>query len=118
MITKAEKMYKRMQKAHKLLSEIEMDLDMDLVNWCVDQIDDEDENVDKMVNAILDFPDCLRDYAMRMRSWQHYQFLYTSNNEYILNSPHSYLRLSSYLCIAYPDHMGSQYRLSLSGHPS
>ena len=66
MITKAEKMYKRMQKAHKLLSEIEMD--MDLVNWCIDQIDDEDENVDKMVNAILDFPDSLRDYAMRMRS--------------------------------------------------
>jgi hypothetical protein len=68
MITRAEKMHKRMQKAHKLLSEIEMDLDMDLVNWCIDQIDDDDENVDKMVNAILDFPDCLRDYAMRMRS--------------------------------------------------
>jgi succinate dehydrogenase flavin-adding protein (antitoxin of CptAB toxin-antitoxin module) len=68
MITKAEKIYKRMQKAHKLLSEIEMDLDMDLVNWCVDEIDSDDENVDKMVNAILDFPDSLRDYAMRMRS--------------------------------------------------
>jgi succinate dehydrogenase flavin-adding protein (antitoxin of CptAB toxin-antitoxin module) len=68
MITRAEKIYKRMQKAHKLLSEIEMDLDMDLVNWCVDEIDSDDENVDKMVNAILDFPDSLRDYAMRMRS--------------------------------------------------
>jgi hypothetical protein len=68
MITRAEKMYKRMQKAHKLLSEIEMDMDMDLVNWCVDEIDSDDENVDKMVNAILDFPDSLRDYAMRMRS--------------------------------------------------
>jgi succinate dehydrogenase flavin-adding protein (antitoxin of CptAB toxin-antitoxin module) len=68
MITKAEKIYKRMQKAHKLLSEIEMDMDMDLVNWCVDEIDSDDENVDKMVNAILDFPDSLRDYAMRMRS--------------------------------------------------
>lgn len=68
MIERVEKMYKRIHKAHKLLSEIEMDLDMDLVNWCIDQIDDEDESVDKMVNAILDFPDCLRDYAMRMRS--------------------------------------------------
>jgi succinate dehydrogenase flavin-adding protein (antitoxin of CptAB toxin-antitoxin module) len=68
MITRAEKIYKRMQKAHKLLSEIEMDLDMDLVNWCIDQIDSDDENVDKMVNAILDFPDSLRDYAMRMCS--------------------------------------------------
>ena len=68
MIERVEKMYKRMQKAHKLLSEIEIALDMELVNWCIDQIDDEDENVDKMVNAILDFPDCLRDYAMRMRS--------------------------------------------------
>jgi hypothetical protein len=68
MIERAEKMHKRMQKAHKLLSEIEIALDMELVNWCIDQIDDDDENVDKMVNAILDFPDCLRDYAMRMRS--------------------------------------------------
>jgi hypothetical protein len=67
-ITRAEKMYKRIHKAHKLLSEIELALDTEMVNWCIDQIDDEDENVDKMVNAILDFPDCLRDYAMRMRS--------------------------------------------------
>jgi len=107
MITRAEKMYKRMQKAHKLLSEIEIALDMELVNWCIDQIDDEDENVDNMVNAILDFPDCLRDYAMRMRSWLFYQFLYTSNNEHIHIYSHRSRSYSSYCSKSFLNHLGS-----------
>jgi succinate dehydrogenase flavin-adding protein (antitoxin of CptAB toxin-antitoxin module) len=68
MIDRVEKMYKRMQKAHKLLSEIELALDMEMVNWCIEEIDCDDERLATMVDNILDFPDSLRDYALRMRS--------------------------------------------------
>jgi hypothetical protein len=68
MIERVEKMHKRIEKAHKLLSKITIALDRELVNYCIDMIDDGDERLDKMVNDILDFPDELREYANKLRS--------------------------------------------------
>ena len=68
MIERVEKMHKRMEKAHKLLQQIVIALDSEMVNYCIDMIDDDDERLDKMVNDILDFPDTLREYANEMRS--------------------------------------------------
>jgi hypothetical protein len=68
MIERVEKMHKRMEKAHKLLQQIVIALDREMVNYCIDMIDDDDERLDKMVNDILDFPDVLREYANEMRS--------------------------------------------------
>jgi len=68
MIERVEKMHKKIEKAHKLLSKITIALDMELVNYCIDMIDCDDERLDKMVNDILDFPDTLREYANEMRS--------------------------------------------------
>jgi len=68
MIERVEKMHKRIEKAHKLLQQIVIALDQELVNYCIDMIDDEDERLDKMVNDILDFPDVLREYANELRS--------------------------------------------------
>lgn len=69
MIERVEKMHAKMEKAHKLLQQIVFALDAEMVNYCIDMIDDEDERLDKMVNDILDFPDTLREYANEMRSW-------------------------------------------------
>ena len=68
MIERVERMHKRMEKAHKLLQEIVIALDMELVNWCIEEIDCDDERLAKMVDDILDFPDTLREYALDMRS--------------------------------------------------
>jgi hypothetical protein len=68
MIERAEKMHKRIKKAEKLLEKIVIALDSELVNYCIDEIDSDDERLDKMVNDILDFPDILREYANEMRS--------------------------------------------------
>jgi hypothetical protein len=68
MIDRVEKMHKRMEKCHKLLEKIVVALDSELVNYCIDEIDSDDERLDKMVNDILDFPDSLREYANEMRS--------------------------------------------------
>ena len=68
MIERVEKMHKRIEKAHKLLQQIVIALDSEMVNYCIDMIDDDDERLDKMVNDILDFPDALREYANEMRS--------------------------------------------------
>jgi hypothetical protein len=68
MIERVEKMHKRMEKCHKLLQQIVIGLDREMVNYCIDMIDDDDERLDKMVNDILDFPDVLREYANEMRS--------------------------------------------------
>lgn len=68
MIDRVEKMHKRIEKAHKLLEKIVVALDSELVNYCIDMIDSDDERLDKMVNDILDFPDVLREYANEMRS--------------------------------------------------
>jgi hypothetical protein len=68
MIDRVEKMHKRMEKCHKLLEKIAIALDSELINYCIDEIDSDDERLDKMVNDILDFPDCLREYANEMRS--------------------------------------------------
>jgi hypothetical protein len=68
MIERVEKMHKRMEKARKLLDQITIALDSEMVNYCIDMIDDEDERLDKMVNDILDFPDVLREYANELRS--------------------------------------------------
>jgi hypothetical protein len=68
MIERVEKMHKRIEKCHKLLSKITIALDSELVNYCIDMIDDGDERLDKMVNDILDFPDELREYANKLRS--------------------------------------------------
>lgn len=70
MIERVEKMHKRIEKAHKLLQQIVIALDSEMVNYCIDMIDDDDERLDKMVNDILDFPDALREYANEMRSWR------------------------------------------------
>ncbi len=80
MIERVEKMHKRIEKAHKLLSKITIALDRELVNYCIDMIDDGDERLDKMVNDILDFPDELREYANKLRSWLSYRILYTLDN--------------------------------------
>ena len=68
MIQRVEKMHKKMEKAHKLLQQIVIGLDREMVNYCIDMIDDEDDRLDKMVNDILDFPDVLREYANELRS--------------------------------------------------
>jgi len=68
MIERVEKMYKRMEKCHKLLQEIVIALDTEMINWCIDEIDSDDERLAKMVDDILDFPDTLREYALDMRS--------------------------------------------------
>jgi hypothetical protein len=68
MIERVEKMHKRIEKAHKLLEKIVVALDSEMVNYCIDMIDDGDERLDKMVNDILDFPDELREYANKLRS--------------------------------------------------
>jgi hypothetical protein len=68
MIERVEKMHKRVEKAHKLLQQITIALDREMVNYCIDMIDDGDERLDQMVNDILDFPDTLREYANEMRS--------------------------------------------------
>ena len=68
MIERVEKMHKRIEKAHKLLQQIVIALDSEMVNYCIDMIDDDDERLDKMVNDILDFPDTLREYANELRS--------------------------------------------------
>ena len=57
-----------MEKAHKLLQNIVVALDRELINYCIDEIDSEDENLSKMCNDILDFPDELREYANELRS--------------------------------------------------
>ncbi len=77
MIERVEKMHKRMEKAHKLLEKIVVALDAEMINYCIDEIDSDDERLDKMVNDILDFPDTLREYANEMRSWLSYRILYT-----------------------------------------
>ena len=68
MIERVEKMHKRIEKAHKLLQQIVIALDTEMVNYCIDMIDEGDERLDKMVNDILDFPDTLREYANELRS--------------------------------------------------
>lgn len=118
MIERAEKMHKRIKKAERLLEKIVIALDAEMVNWCIDEIDDDDDHITELTNTILDFPDRLREYANEMRSWLSYQILYTSNNEYDLNYPHSTLSPSSGYRIPYSDHLGSQYRLPLSIYSS
>jgi len=39
-----------------------------MVNWCIDEIDSDDDYVTELTNTILDFPDRLREYANEMRS--------------------------------------------------
>ena len=68
MIERVEKMHKRMMKAEKLLSKIKIALDTEMINWCIEEIDCDDERLAKMVDDILDFPDTLREYALDMRS--------------------------------------------------
>jgi succinate dehydrogenase flavin-adding protein (antitoxin of CptAB toxin-antitoxin module) len=68
MIERVEKMHKRMMKAEKLLSKIKIALDYELINWCIEEIDCDDERLAIMVEDILDFPDTLREYALDMRS--------------------------------------------------
>ena len=68
MIERVEKMHKQMMKAEKLLSKIKIALDMELINWCIEEIDCDDERLATMIDDILDFPDTLREYALDMRS--------------------------------------------------
>ena len=68
MIERVERMHKRMEKCHKLLEEIVIALDTEMINWCIEEIDCDDERLAKMVDDILDFPDTLREYALDMRS--------------------------------------------------
>jgi hypothetical protein len=68
MIERAEKMHKRIKKAEKLLEKIVIALDSEMVNWCIDEIDSDDDYVTELTNTILDFPDRLREYANEMRS--------------------------------------------------
>jgi succinate dehydrogenase flavin-adding protein (antitoxin of CptAB toxin-antitoxin module) len=68
MIERVEKMHKRMLKAEKQLQKIVIALDAEMVNYCIDEIDCDDERLAKMVDDILDFPDTLREYALDMRS--------------------------------------------------
>ena len=68
MIERVEKMHKRMMKAEKLLQKIKIALDYELINWCIEEIDCDDERLAIMVEDILDFPDTLREYANDMRS--------------------------------------------------
>ena len=57
-----------MEKCHKLLEEIVIALDTEMINWCIDEIDSADERLATMIDDILDFPDTLREYALDMRS--------------------------------------------------
>jgi succinate dehydrogenase flavin-adding protein (antitoxin of CptAB toxin-antitoxin module) len=68
MIERVEKMHKRMEKAKKLLDQITIALDTEMINWCIEEIDSDDERLAKMVDEVLDFPDDLRAYANEMRS--------------------------------------------------
>jgi succinate dehydrogenase flavin-adding protein (antitoxin of CptAB toxin-antitoxin module) len=68
MIERVEKMHKRMEKARKLLEKIAVALDYELINWCIEEIDCDDDRLAMMVEDILDFPDDLREYANRLRS--------------------------------------------------
>ena len=68
MIERVEKMHKKMMKAEKLLQKIKIALDYELINYCIDEIDCDDERLAIMVEDILDFPDTLREYALDMRS--------------------------------------------------
>jgi len=68
MIERAEKMHKRIKKAEKLLEKIVIALDSELINYCIEEIDCDDECLAKMVDDILNFPDTLREYANEMRS--------------------------------------------------
>jgi succinate dehydrogenase flavin-adding protein (antitoxin of CptAB toxin-antitoxin module) len=68
MIERVEKMHKQMMKAEKLLSKIKIALDYELINWCIEEIDCDDERLAMMVDDILEFPDTLREYALDMRS--------------------------------------------------
>jgi len=68
MIERVEKMHKRIEKAHKLLQQIVIALDAELINYCIDMIDEGDEILEKKINDILDFPDTLREYANELRS--------------------------------------------------
>jgi succinate dehydrogenase flavin-adding protein (antitoxin of CptAB toxin-antitoxin module) len=68
MIERVEKMHKRMEKAKKLLDQITIALDTEMINWCIEEIDSDDERLAKMVDDVLNFPDDLREYANEMRS--------------------------------------------------
>jgi succinate dehydrogenase flavin-adding protein (antitoxin of CptAB toxin-antitoxin module) len=68
MIERVEKMHRRMMKAEKQLQKIKIALDYELINWCIEEIDCDDERLAIMVEDILDFPDTLREYALDMRS--------------------------------------------------
>ena len=68
MIERVERMHKRMMKAEKELQKIAIALDTEMINWCIEEIDCDDERLAKMVDDILDFPDTLREYALDMRS--------------------------------------------------
>jgi len=68
MIERVEKMHKRMEKAKRILDQIVIALDTEMVNWCIEEIDCDDERLAKMVDDVLNFPDDLREYANEMRS--------------------------------------------------
>jgi succinate dehydrogenase flavin-adding protein (antitoxin of CptAB toxin-antitoxin module) len=68
MIERVERMHKRMLKVEKQLQKIVIALDAELINWCIEEIDCDDERLALMVDDILDFPDTLREYANEMRS--------------------------------------------------
>jgi succinate dehydrogenase flavin-adding protein (antitoxin of CptAB toxin-antitoxin module) len=68
MIDRVEKIHKRMLKVEKQLQKIKIALDYELINWCIEELDCDDERLAIMVEDILDFPDTLREYANEMRS--------------------------------------------------
>ena len=68
MIERVERMHKRMLKVEKQLQKIAIALDTEMINWCIEEIDCDDERLATMVDDILDFPDTLREYALDMRS--------------------------------------------------
>jgi len=68
MIERVEKIHKRMLKVEKQLQKIVIALDYELINWCIEELDCDDERLAIMVEDILDFPDTLREYALDMRS--------------------------------------------------
>lgn len=57
-----------MVKARKLLDQIVIALDYELINWCIEEIDCDDDRLAQMVEDILDFSDTLREYANEIRS--------------------------------------------------
>jgi len=67
MIERVEKMHKRMEKAKRLLDQIVVAFDAEMCNWCIEEIDSDDERLAKMVDEVLDFSDVLREYANEMR---------------------------------------------------